>query len=61
MIKFQINIPSLIVEVATQDDLLPVWANSGVKLPTAADAAARGQRHPRDDVHVALGAPNFVR
>ena len=59
MIKFQTNISSLIVEVATQDDLLPVWANSGVKLATA-DAAGR-ERHSRVDVRVALGAPDFVR
>ena len=58
----KISSSSLVVEVATQDDLLPVRANSGVELATAADTASRGrQRHSRGDVHVALGAPDFVR
>ena len=57
---------SLIVEVAAQDDLLPVGADGRVKLATAAavDAAVhrRRERHSRGgDVDVALGAPDVGR
>ena len=52
----KISSSSLVVEVAAQDDLLPVRANSGVKLAAAAEAASRGRQR-----HVALGAPDFVR